>query len=69
MIILLFIVSGIAIFSIVKWFAYFHGLCGAIHYMEINNIKPTEEEIKKATDWAVKNSISSILNKFKKILK
>ncbi|WP_459482073.1 hypothetical protein [Clostridium saccharoperbutylacetonicum] len=67
MIILLLIASGVAALAIVKWFAYFHGLCGAIHYMEMNNIKPTEEELKNATDWAVKNSISSILNKFKKI--
>lgn len=65
MIILLLIVSGVAILAIVKCFAYFHGLCGAIHYMEINNIKPTEEELKNATDWAVKNSISGILNKNK----
>lgn len=63
MIILLSIISVVAILAIVKWFAYFHGLCGAIHYMEINNIKPTEEELKEATDWAVKNSTSSILNK------
>lgn len=64
MIILLLIVSAVAVLAIVKWFAYFNGLCGVIHYMEINNIKPTEEELKNATDWAVKNSISSILNKF-----
>ncbi|WP_315074199.1 hypothetical protein [uncultured Clostridium sp.] len=63
MIILLLIVSAVAILALIKWFGYFHGLCGVLHYMEMNNIKPTEEELKNATDWAVENSISSILDK------
>ncbi|NFN93649.1 hypothetical protein FDB28_06000 [Clostridium botulinum] len=61
------IVLTVAVLASVKWFAYFHALCGAIHYMEINNITPTEEDLTNATDWAVKNSISSIIEKIKKI--
>ncbi|WP_160688383.1 hypothetical protein [Clostridium sp. C2-6-12] len=67
MIILFLIMSGVIGLALVKWFTYFHGLCGAIHYMEINNIKPTEEELEEATDWAVKNTISDIKKYIRKL--
>lgn len=53
----------VLIIALIKWFEYFHGLCGVLHYMEDNNIIPTNEELKNATDWAVRNSINSIMKK------
>lgn len=66
MIVLILIMVVAMVISIVKWFSYFYGLCGLIHYMEINNMKtPTDDEMKEATKWAIDSSISSILRKFK----
>ncbi|NFE73349.1 hypothetical protein FDC27_14985 [Clostridium botulinum] len=53
----------------IKCLSYFYGLCGLIHYMEINNMKiPDDKELKEATDWAVKNSISSIVGKIRDMI-
>ncbi|MBN1048735.1 hypothetical protein [Clostridium botulinum] len=53
----------------IKCLSYFYGLCGLIHYMEINNMKiPDDKELKEATDWAVKNSISSIVEKIRDMI-
>lgn len=66
MIILLSITSIIAAVATVKWFGYYHGLCGVLHYLKINGIVATEEELKNATDWAVENSINRIINIFRR---
>jgi hypothetical protein len=64
MIILLLIISVIAVVALIKWISYFYGLAGMIHYMEENNMKsPTDEEIKKAINWAFTSSINSFKNK------
>jgi len=64
------LLSLTTIYSISKWISYFYGLAGMIHYMEENNMKsPTDEEIKKAINWAFINSINSfkLKLKFKKL--
>lgn len=70
MIIILLILVVALIISMYKWYCYFHGLSGLIHYMEINKMRePTEEEKNDAINWAIKNSISITLRKIETLNK
>ncbi|WP_297429579.1 hypothetical protein [Clostridium sp.] len=66
MIILLSITSVVAVVAIRGWYGYYHALCGVLHYLKINGILATEEELKEEYRWAVKNSIKGIRNIFRR---
>ncbi|MBN1071174.1 hypothetical protein DVV81_08320 [Clostridium botulinum] len=58
-----------SISAAIKCLSYFYGLCGLIHYMEINNMKiPDDKELKEATEWAVKNSVSNLVGKISNMI-
>lgn len=66
MIILLSITTGIAIVAILVAISCYHGMIGVLHYLKINGIAASQEELKEQTNWAVENSINRIINIFRR---